>query len=97
MRVKFHFNPPPGIVRDAHKYEFLVAFEYKMFPELVEQFNPDEYPSILVPLAEELDINDNPEYLAEFDRPYGTYTAGLKFRVKDAAEGDDGYEPIDLP
>ena len=44
-----------------------------------------------------MDENDNPEYIAEFDRPYGTYTATLKYRVKDAAESDENYELKALP
>ena len=86
MRVKFHFNPPTHVLspQQAAKYEFLVEFKYQMFPELADEFNPDDYPSILVPFQEELDENDNTEWIVEFDRPYGTYTAAVKYRAKDA-------------
>ena len=96
MRCKFHFNPTEA-AQYKNKYEFLVEFKYQMFPELIDEFNPDDYPSMLVPLQEELDENDNPEWLVEFDRPYGTYTHQLKFRKIDAGEGDEGYEPMDAP
>ena len=46
-----------------------------MFPELSDEFNAADYTSMVIPLAEELDENDNIEYVTEFDRPYGSYTA----------------------
>ena len=68
-----------------------------MFPELSDEFNPADYQSLLIPLQEDVDENDNPEFVAEFDRPYGTYTALLKWRVKEAAEGDESGELKALP
>ena len=97
MKVKLHFNPPQSAIGQQGKYEFCVEFKYNMFPELSDEFNAGDYPSLLIPLQEELDENDNPEYVAEFDRPYGTYTANLKWRVKDAAEGDENGELKALP
>ena len=69
-----------------------------MFPELSDEFNAADYNiKNLIPLTEEIDENDNPEWIAEFDMPYGTYTPALLWRVKDAAETDEGYEPKPLP
>lgn len=98
MRVKLHFNPPKEVIGDKQsKYEFHVRFKYTMFPELADEFNADDYPSIVMPLAEELDENENLEYLAEFDRPYGTYTVELRYKVKDTVEGDENFELQPLP
>ena len=60
-----------------------------MFPELSDEFNEKDYPSLVIPLSEELDENENVEYVAEFDRPYGSYTAELKFKEKEKSDGEE--------
>lgn len=66
-----------------------------MFPELEEEFNKSEWTSLTVPLQEEYaDENDNLEYIAEFDYPYGTYTAALWFREQ--GKTDEEFKELKL-
>lgn len=68
-----------------------------MFPELADEFDAADYPSIVIPLQEELDENDNIEYIAEFDRPYGHIKTEIKYRLRDASETDDNFKLEPLP
>ena len=97
MKCKLHFNPPSSKIPDKSKYLFCVEFKYTMFPELADEFNANDYPSLMIPLTEEEDENGNPEYLAEFDRPYGTYTAMIKYKTKEAKDETDDNELKNLP
>lgn len=53
MRIKFRYLPAPSANEKAAKqtkFEFVVKFEYQMFPELEEEFNKSEWTSLTVPL-----------------------------------------------
>ena len=98
MRVKFHFNPPPDAIGTGSKYEFQVKFKYTMFSELVEEFGTELYPAEqMVVLDEELDENDNLEWIIEKDIPYGEYTTKLLYKKLGTAEGEEGHELKELP
>ena len=98
MRVKFHFNPPAGVIGSQSKWIFQVKFEYTMFPELVEEFGTEEYPpECLLVLEEDEDENGNPEWILEKDMPYGAYKVQLLYKKADAAEGEDNFELKTLP
>lgn len=67
-----------------------------MFPEMEEEgFSVDDYPqSETIQLEQNYDNYESnvPEYIAEIDRPWGTYKVNLLFRKAEAEEDEEGFD-----
>ena len=90
MKIKVLFRPPETKIQNPQQYEYWIKLTYRMFPEMSEEFNPQQYPSdSTLQLQQDLDNFETLEYTLDLDRPWGTYKVDLMFRKKDAQEGDD--------
>lgn len=76
--------------------DFYTKLQYKMFPEMTEEFNPrdyDKYREIYIPMTCEEDENDNLVYRYSLELPYGEWKYSFWFRNKH----NDSDEKLELP
>lgn len=76
--------------------DFFIKITYKMFPEMMEEFDLreyDKYKDILVKMNGEEDENDNWIYKFTTELPYGEIKVSYHFRNRQS----DSDEKIDLP
>ena len=66
----------------------------------MEEFKDPElynYPqSEILQLEQDLD-KDIPSFINELDRPWGAYKINLLYKKKDAQEGEEGFDLMEIP
>ena len=43
MKITFKFNIPDTKIPNPNAYEYYISLKYTMYPEMAEEFNPEEY------------------------------------------------------
>lgn len=98
MKLSIKYNPPFKV---PLQFEYYVRLQYKIFPEMMEEFNDPElynYPqSEILQLEQDPDTFDIVSFKMELDRPWGSFKINLLYKKKDAQEGEEGFDLMEIP